>query len=125
MKCGRVKDKMRKDFRIGIIQTHPTQHHGPWWRKLNEQEGISVKVFYLTNQNQRGGDPDFKTKNPWDEDFVGGYEHEFLKTINGKITDKLSCFIAQFMLEYFCFELIDNANYTILIIFLCISSPAF
>ena len=31
--------------------------------------------------------------------------------VSGEITDELSCFIAQYVLEYFRFELLDNANY--------------
>lgn len=80
---------MQQTFRLGVVFTHPTQHHAPLWRKLNEQPGVSVKAFYLCNENQVGGDRHLGSSEPWDVDLVGGYECEFLKTWKGKIADKI------------------------------------
>jgi glycosyltransferase involved in cell wall biosynthesis len=80
---------MEKTFRLGIVFTHPTQHHAPLWRKLNEQPGVSVKVFYLCNENQVGGDPHLNSSEPWDVDLLSGYQYEYLKTFRGKIASNI------------------------------------
>ncbi|MEL6402387.1 MAG: glycosyltransferase family 4 protein [Cyanobacteria bacterium J06626_4] len=75
---------MTKSFRLGVVFTHPTQHHAPLWRELNQQPGLSVHTFYLCNENQTGGDRQLGSTEPWDVDLLGGYSHEFLKTWTGK-----------------------------------------
>ncbi|XHX79227.1 MAG: glycosyltransferase family 4 protein [Stenomitos frigidus ULC029] len=76
---------MQKPFRLGVVFTHPTQHHAPLWRKLNEQAGVTVKAFYLCNENQVGGDRQLGSTQPWDVDLTSGYEYEYLKTLNGTV----------------------------------------
>lgn len=80
---------MKDTFRLGIIFTHPTQHHAPLWRKLNEQPGISVSALYLSAENQVGGDRQLGSSQAWDVDLVSGYQFEYLKTITGKISPKV------------------------------------
>lgn len=76
-------------FRLGIVFTHPTQHHGPLWRKLSEQPGLSVEVMYLSSENQSSGDPFLGgAAQPWDVDLLGGYNHEYLKDLSGKVPTK-------------------------------------
>lgn len=75
---------MSEIFRLGIVFTHPTQHHAPLWRKLNEQPDIEVTVFYLCNENQSSGDRELGSTEPWDVDLLSGYTHHFLKTWTGK-----------------------------------------
>ncbi|MBD2444356.1 glycosyltransferase family 4 protein [Dolichospermum sp. FACHB-1091] len=75
---------MTTSFRLGVVFTHPTQHHGPLWKKLNEQPGLSVKVFYLCNENQLSGDALLgKSSQPWDVDLLSGYEYDYLKDFSG------------------------------------------
>ncbi|NJR59655.1 MAG: glycosyltransferase family 4 protein [Cyanobacteria bacterium CRU_2_1] len=81
---------MAEPFRMGVVFTHPTQHHAPLWRKLNEQPDISVTTFYLCNENQLGGDRHLGSSEPWDVDLLSGYSHEFLKTWTGKTASKTS-----------------------------------
>jgi glycosyltransferase involved in cell wall biosynthesis len=77
---------MNDTFRLGVVFTHPTQHHGPLWRKLNEQEGLSLKVLYLCNENQESGDVLLGGgSQPWDVDLLSGYEYEYLKDLSGKV----------------------------------------
>jgi glycosyltransferase involved in cell wall biosynthesis len=77
---------MNAPFRLGIVFTHPTQHHGPLWRKLNEQPGLSVKVLYLCNENQISGDALLGgTSQPWDVDVLSGYEYDYLKDLSGRV----------------------------------------
>jgi len=77
-------------FRLGIVFTHPTQHHGPLWRKLSEQPNLQVKVLYLCNENQVEGDPHLgEASQAWDVDLLGGYDYEFLEDFAGNIPSKL------------------------------------
>jgi glycosyltransferase involved in cell wall biosynthesis len=77
---------MNDSFRLGVVFTHPTQHHGPLWRKLNEQSGLSVKVLYLCNENQVSGDSLLGgSSQAWDVDLLSGYEFDYLKDLSGKV----------------------------------------
>ncbi len=77
---------MSKDFRLGVVFTHPTQHHGPLWRKLSEQPGLSLKVLYLSEENQSSGDNFLGAKaEAWDVDLLGGYRYEYLKDLSNKV----------------------------------------
>ncbi|MBW4554050.1 MAG: glycosyltransferase family 4 protein [Aphanocapsa sp. GSE-SYN-MK-11-07L] len=77
---------MSDTFRLGVIFTHPTQHHGPLWKKLSEQSGLSLKVLYLSDENQGGGDRDLGSRSQaWDVDLLCGYEYEYLKDLSGKV----------------------------------------
>ncbi|AFW95847.1 glycosyl transferase group 1 protein [Anabaena sp. 90] len=77
---------MKTPFRLGVVFTHPTQHHGPLWKKLNEQAGLSVKVFYLCNENQASGDVLLGgNSQPWDVDLLSGYEYDYLKDFSGRV----------------------------------------
>ncbi|MEB3219544.1 MAG: glycosyltransferase family 4 protein [Nostocales cyanobacterium 94392] len=80
---------MENTFRLGIVFTHPTQHHAPLWRKLNEQPGVSVTAFYLCNENQVSGDRQLGSSQAWDVDLTSGYEYEYLKTFGGKIASRI------------------------------------
>jgi len=80
---------MNDKFRLGIVFTHPTQHHGPLWRKLAEQPELSVKVLYISSENQSSGDPFLGGKaQAWDVDLLDGYEYEYLKDLSGKVPTK-------------------------------------
>jgi len=76
-------------FRLGIVFTHPTQHHGPLWRKLSEQPGISLTVLYLCSENQKTGDRLLGTGGqPWDVDLLSGYKYKYLRNLWGRIPSK-------------------------------------
>jgi glycosyltransferase involved in cell wall biosynthesis len=80
---------MSDTFRLGVVFTHPTQHHGPLWRKLSEQPGLSVKVLYISDENQGSGDRDLgSSSQAWDVDLLSGYEYEYLKDLSGKVPSK-------------------------------------
>jgi glycosyltransferase involved in cell wall biosynthesis len=82
----KLKQIMSDIFRLGVVFTHPTQHHGPLWRKLSEQPSLSVKVLYLSDENQGGGDRDLgSSSQAWDVDLISGYESEYLKDLSGKV----------------------------------------
>ena len=78
-----------ESFRLGVVFTHPTQHHAPLWKKLSEQPGLSVKVFYISSENQSSGDPFLGGKaQAWDVDLLDGYDYEYLKDLSGKVPTK-------------------------------------
>ena len=80
---------MSDKFRLGVVFTHPTQHHGPLWQKLSQQPGLSVKVLYLSDENQGSGDRSLgSSSQPWDVDLLSGYEYEYLKDLSGKVPSK-------------------------------------
>lgn len=73
-------------FKLGVVFTHPTQHHGPLWRKLSEQPGLSLKVLYLCDENQSKGDQLLgDNSQPWDVDLLSGYNYEYLKDLSGQV----------------------------------------
>jgi glycosyltransferase involved in cell wall biosynthesis len=77
---------MSKKFRLGVVFTHPTQHHGPLWKKLSEQSNLSVKVLYLSDENQKVGDSQLgNSAKAWDVDLLDGYCYEYLKDLSGKV----------------------------------------
>ncbi len=78
---------MNNFFRLGVVFTHPTQHHGPLWRKLSEQPNLSLDVMYLSSENQSNGDSLLGDKSqPWDVDLLSGYNYQYLKDLSGKIS---------------------------------------
>ena len=80
---------MNNEFRLGVVFTHPTQHHGPLWRKLSEQPGLSLRVLYLSDENQGSGDSFLGEKaQAWDVDLLGGYSYEYLKDLSNKVPTK-------------------------------------
>jgi glycosyltransferase involved in cell wall biosynthesis len=77
---------MTKKFRLGVVFTHPTQHHGPLWRKLSEQPNLSIEVLYLCNENQVGGDVLLgNSSQAWDVDLMSGYRSTYLPDLSGKV----------------------------------------
>ncbi len=80
---------MENIFRLGVVFTHPTQHHAPLWRKLNAQKGVSVSTFYLCTENQAQGAKGEGNTAAWDVDLTSGYTYEYLKDWNGKISPKI------------------------------------
>ncbi|MGG6238261.1 glycosyltransferase family 4 protein [Nodosilinea sp. AN01ver1] len=77
---------MTTPFRLGVVFTHPTQHHGPLWKKLSEQPNLSVKVLYLSAENQQAGDKLLgNSAQAWDVDLLSGYDYHYLKDLSGKV----------------------------------------
>lgn len=80
---------MSNIFRLGVVFTHPTQHHGPLWRKLSKQPDLSLTVMYLSDENQSSGDSFLgDSAKPWDVDLLNGYSYEYLKDLSGKVPTK-------------------------------------
>lgn len=70
-------------MRLAIISTHPIQYNAPFFKALNEEDDILVKVFYTWGQSSQGVyDPGFRRFRQWDIPLLEGYEYEFVKNIS-------------------------------------------
>src|SRR5688500_3605621 len=71
-------------LRAGILLTHATQYHSPWFRELARRSPISIKVFYCfqpdANQQGIGFDVPFH----WDAPLLEGYPNALLKHVARK-----------------------------------------
>jgi glycosyltransferase involved in cell wall biosynthesis len=67
-------------LRLAVVISHPTQHHSPFFRKLAQVPGLTVKVFYGCPAGAEPSfDPGFGKTFAWDVPLLEGYEHEFLQ----------------------------------------------
>lgn len=82
---------MNRPFRLGIVFTHPTQHHAPLWQRLSKESSLNLSVMYLSDQNVKSGagDPLLGAKEPWDVDLLSGYPFEFLNHWDGRVSSKV------------------------------------
>lgn len=82
---------MQNTFRLGVLFTHPTQHHSPLWRRLAREPNLDIYVMYLSNENvaEGTGDRELKAGEPWDVDLLSGYPYEFLKNWDGEVSKKV------------------------------------
>ena len=63
--------------RLAIISTHAIQYNAPFFKALNLNENICVKVFYTWEQSkQTVYDPGFGQQRAWDIPLLEGYEYE-------------------------------------------------
>jgi glycosyltransferase involved in cell wall biosynthesis len=93
---------MSEKFRLCVVFTHPTQHHGPLWRKLSENPDLGLKVLYLSDENQQSGDSFLgAASQPWDVDLTSGYDYEYLKDLSGKVpTQRKKTVISPALVDY-------------------------
>ncbi|MFM9079035.1 MAG: glycosyltransferase family 4 protein [Opitutaceae bacterium] len=69
-------------MRLAIVQSHPTQYYSPWFRHVQTQAAIELRVFYLWEFGvTRQTDRQFGTAFQWDIDLLSGYEHEFVPNV--------------------------------------------
>jgi glycosyltransferase involved in cell wall biosynthesis len=68
--------------RLAILSTHPIQYHSAWFRKLAEQSGVDIEVFYsqqATASDQANAG--FGVKFDWDISLLDGYPYRFLRNV--------------------------------------------
>lgn len=67
--------------RIAIVTSHPIQYNAPLFKRLSENEGIELKVFYTWSQveNDPIFDRGFGKIIKWDIPLLNGYEFMFVK----------------------------------------------
>jgi glycosyltransferase involved in cell wall biosynthesis len=69
-------------LRLAVVLSHPTQYYSPWFRWVQAQTALQLRVFYLWDFGiaaQR--DPKFQTTFRWDTDLLSGYESEFVPNV--------------------------------------------
>ena len=62
-----------------MVLSHPTQYYSPWFRWLQANAPLDLRVFYLWDfgvSPQR--DPEFNAAFAWDVDLLAGYASEFV-----------------------------------------------
>ena len=67
--------------RVGILLSHPTQYHSPWFRSLAKRTEIEIKVFYCFQPDAAEQGAGFEVKFHWDLPLLEDYPHAFLKNV--------------------------------------------
>jgi glycosyltransferase involved in cell wall biosynthesis len=68
--------------RLAIVSTHPIQYHGPWFRRLASEPGLSIEVFFCHNATaQEQADAGFGVEFDWDVSLLEGYPYRFLQSV--------------------------------------------
>ena len=67
-----------------IVTTHPVQYIVPWFRYLNQCEGIRLTVWYATIPNQRQQGVGFGQSFQWDVPLLDGYQWEQLENASSR-----------------------------------------
>jgi len=67
--------------RVGILLSHPTQYHSPWFRSLAQRPELRIKVFYCFSPDATEQGAGFDVSFQWDVPLLEGYPHAFLKNV--------------------------------------------
>jgi glycosyltransferase involved in cell wall biosynthesis len=68
--------------RLAILTTHPIQYHGPWFRRLASEPGLSIEALYCHNATAREqANAGFGVEFEWDVSLLEGYPHRFLRNV--------------------------------------------
>ncbi|MEM6883566.1 MAG: glycosyltransferase family 4 protein [Verrucomicrobiota bacterium] len=71
---------MTTPVKVGIVTTHPIQYYAPWFRVIDSDIHIHLKVYYLWQPAADGKhDPEFQQKINWDIPLLQGYEYDWVK----------------------------------------------
>lgn len=78
-------------FRLAVVATHPIQYQAPLWRALAQSGVVKLKVFYAGDHgvNERV-DPLYGQAFAWDIPLLGGYDYEFVRSVEVPGLPKLS-----------------------------------
>lgn len=69
--------------RLAVVLSHPIQYYSPWFRWINSQAAVELKVFYLwTFGVVKQHDPKFSSSFTWDVDLLSGYDSEFVPNVS-------------------------------------------
>jgi glycosyltransferase involved in cell wall biosynthesis len=67
--------------RVGILLSHPTQYHSPWFRSLAQRAELQIRVFYCFQPDALAQGNGFGVSFQWDLPLLDGYPHAFLKNV--------------------------------------------
>jgi glycosyltransferase involved in cell wall biosynthesis len=65
--------------KIAIVTTHPIQYNAPWFRLLNAEPDVDVRVFYTWHiGDEKKPDAGFGKSVSWDIPLLDGYQYELV-----------------------------------------------
>jgi len=65
--------------RLAVVLSHPTQYYSPWFRWIQAEGGLNLRVFYLWDAGVKlHRDPQFGRDLAWNVELCSGYLHEFV-----------------------------------------------
>ncbi|MBD2345488.1 glycosyltransferase family 4 protein [Anabaena subtropica] len=71
--------------KLAIITSHPIQYYAPWFRHINNDSDLEIKVFYLWDFGvTQKLDAGFQQVVQWDIPLLDGYEYEFVPNVSLK-----------------------------------------
>ena len=71
--------------RLAYLVTHPIQYQAPFLRRLAEEPGIDLTVFFCSDVSlQKFYDSEFGKEIAWDVPLVAGYRYEVLPAVGGR-----------------------------------------
>ena len=66
--------------KLAVINTHPIQYYSPYYRELDDRDGLDVKVFYSwRGSTEETYDPGFEQDVSWDIPLLDGYDYAFVE----------------------------------------------
>jgi glycosyltransferase involved in cell wall biosynthesis len=72
----------QRPCRLAVVLSHPTQYYSPWFRFVQAQGEVELRVFHLWDFGvTRKTDRQFGTALCWDVDLLSGYESEFVPNV--------------------------------------------
>lgn len=72
-------------MRIAYVTSHPIQYQAPLFRRLAGTDGVSLRVFFGSDQGLRPYvDADFNREVRWDIPLTDGFAHEFVPNLSPK-----------------------------------------
>ena len=72
---------MTPSRRLGVLLTHPVQYFGPLFRRLAEEPGVDLTVYYAHRPTAEDQGSGFGVAFQWDVDLLGGYDSRFLNNV--------------------------------------------
>lgn len=72
---------MEKKYKLAILNAHPVQYQGPFFKKLAQHSQIDLTVYFCWDFGVKevGFDAQFGKKIKWDIPILDGYNYKFLK----------------------------------------------
>ena len=70
-------------MKLAIITSHPIQYYAPWFKDINQNTDLDLKVFYLWNFGvTETVDSEFKQSIKWDIPLLEGYNYKFVSNVS-------------------------------------------
>ncbi len=75
----------KRPYRLAVLHSHPIQYFAPLYRRLAEEPGIDLTVYFCTRQGVTSYDDEgFGTSVKWDIPLLEGYSSKFLPNLRRK-----------------------------------------